>query len=132
MQRHRYSLFARVLSRVGLLSITGLALLLNACSSIPAPTEQIAVANVAVERATSAGSDRYAPLELKYATEKMDIARTAMAKKDYVLAQRMAEQAQLDAKLAELRTNMAKTALAVKSAGEGNQILRDEINRAGP
>ena len=99
------------------------------CASTPAPTEQIAVSKAAVTTAARGGGNEFAPLELKSATEKMDRAERAMAEKDYVLAGRLAEQAQVDAKLAETKTAVARAQTAVEDAQESNRVLREEIKR---
>ncbi len=99
------------------------------CASIPAPTEQFAVSNAAISSATRSGGNEHAPLELKSAMDKMERAEQAMQKEDYLLAGRLAEQAQLDAKLAETKTDLAKTQKTVDNTLESNRVLREEINR---
>ncbi|MEQ6342444.1 MAG: DUF4398 domain-containing protein [Gammaproteobacteria bacterium] len=99
------------------------------CASIPAPTEQLAVSKAAVTSATRSGGNEFAPLELKSAMEKMEGAERAMDAKDYPLAKRLAEQAQLDAKLAETKAGLAKAQKAVDDAQESNRVLREEIKR---
>jgi hypothetical protein len=99
------------------------------CASIPAPTEQLAVSQAAVTSATRDGGNEFAPLELKAATDKMQRAELAMSKNDFPLAKQLAEEAQLDAKLAETKTDLAKAQKSVDDARESNRVLRDEINR---
>lgn len=118
--------------RIGLPIMGVMVLGMSGCASIPAPTEQIAVSKSAVTRASSAGSNEYAPVELKSATEKMSAAEQAMAKEDYLRAQRLAEQAQVDAKLAETKAALAKAQLAKSNTEDSNRILREEIGRAVP
>jgi hypothetical protein len=109
---------------------TGLAiLLLIGCASVPAPTEQIAASKTAVDKALSAGSNEFAPLQLKSALDKMESAERAMGEKNYVLARQLAEQAEIDAQLAQV---MARTGKAQKAAGalqESSRVLRQEIDR---
>ena len=59
----------------------------------------------------------------------MERAEQAMQKEDYLLAGRLAEQAQLDAKLAETKADLAKTQKTVDDTLESNRVLREEINR---
>lgn len=122
----------RFMKRIGLPAIAGIAIAMTGCASIPPPTEQLAVSKAALTRASSAGSNEHAPVELRSATEKMSAAELAMAKEDYLRAQYLAEQAQVDANLAETRSSLAKAQLAVGSAEESNRILREEIGRAAP
>lgn len=105
------------------------ALLAVGCASLPAPTEQIAVSRAAVSSAVSDGGNEYAPLLLKSAVDKMAGAERAMTDKDYLHARRLAEQAQLDAKLAETTADYGKAQKAVDSAQESNRVLREEIGR---
>ena len=132
MKIHSYHERSQTLVRVGLLPLVGIVILMTGCASMPAPTEQMAVSKAALTRATSAGSNEYAPVELKSAMDKMNAAEKAMGKEDYIEAQRLAEQAQLDAKLAETKAASAKAQLAVRNAEESNRVLREEINRAAP
>jgi hypothetical protein len=118
--------------RIGLPAIAGVAIAMTGCASIPPPIEQIAVSKAALIRASSAGSNEHAPVELRSATEKMSAAELAMSKEDYLRAQNLAEQAQVDAKLAETKSALAKAQLAVGSAEESNRILREEIGRSAP
>lgn len=99
------------------------------CASIPAPTEQLAVAKTEVTSAIRDGGNEFAPLELKSATDKMESAERAMAADDYILAKRLAEQAQLDAKLAATKSALAKTQKSVDQSTESNRVLREEIKR---
>ena len=102
---------------------------ISACATPPPPLELIAVSKAAVNDANVAGANELAPIQYKSAMDKMGAAEVAMAQKDYPLAQQLAEQAQVDAKLA---TAMARGAKAKKSADalqEDSRILTQEINR---
>ncbi len=120
----------RMMSWVGVPTVIAVtAIFMVGCASIPAPTEQLAVSKAAVTSATRSGGNEFAPLELKSAMEKMGAAERAMDAKDYPLAKRLAEQAQLDAKLAETKAGLAKAQKAVDDAQESNRVLREEIKR---
>ncbi|KAF0191281.1 MAG: ompA/MotB domain-containing protein [Gammaproteobacteria bacterium] len=84
------------------------AILASGCASTPAPTEQLAVSRAAITSAVRNGGEEYAQLELKAAVENMEGAERAMTANDYVLAGRLAEQAQRDATLAETKTGLAR------------------------
>lgn len=87
-----------MLHKIGITAMA--ALLMAGCAGIPAPTEQLAVSKDAVESASSAGGNEYAPLQLKSAMDKMDAAQQAMTAENYALAKQLAEEAQVDAQLA--------------------------------
>lgn len=105
------------------------AIFIAGCASVPAPTEQIAVSKAAVNNALSAGGSEFSPLQLKSAIEKMDAAERAMADKNYVLARELAEQAQLDAKLAGTMARSTKAQKAADALQEDSRVLRQEIDR---
>lgn len=105
------------------------ALLFSACATTPAPTEQMAISRAAVNNATSAGGNEYAPIQLKSAMVKMDAAERAMTEKDYVHARQLAEQAQVDAQLAEATARSAKAQKAADALQEDTRILREEMQR---
>ena len=109
--------------------LLGATLLAAGCASMPAPTEQVAVSRAAVKSAINQGGNEFAPLETKSAIDKMAAADRAMAEKKYLEAKRLAEQAQLDAKLAETKADYAKTQKAVENSQESNRVLREEIDR---
>ncbi|SJM90372.1 DUF4398 domain-containing protein [Crenothrix polyspora] len=112
------------------LAVTAACVILTAgCAGIPAPTEQMAVSKAAVNSANSAGGNEFAPLQLKSAMDKMDGAEKAMTAEDYPLARQLAEQAQVDAQLASATARSAKAQKAATALHEGNQILRQEIDR---
>ncbi len=104
-------------------------LALAACASLPAPTAQMAVSRAAVATAFADGAGEYAPLELKSAQDKMEHAERAMAREDYGVARTLAEEAQLDAQLAEKKTEAAKAQKAAAATQEGNRVLREELER---
>ena len=105
------------------------AIIMAGCASNPPPTEQMAVSRAAVNNASSAGASEFAPVQLKSAMEKMDAAERAMTEKEYVLARHLAEQAQVDAQLAESTARSAKAQKAADALKEDSRILRQELDR---
>lgn len=121
-----------IMTRVGLGGLIALMMFMIGCATVPAPTEQMAVSKASIERATSVGGNEFSPVELRSAVDKMNAAEKAMAEEKYVKARRLAEQAQVDAQLAETKTALSKAELAVKSAEDSDRILRQEIDRIAP
>lgn len=113
----------------GLVTSLAAASFLIACASTPAPTEQMALSRAAVSNATSAGGNEYAPVQLKSAVDKMDAAERAMSAKDYVRARQLAEQAQVDAQVAEATARSAQAKKAADALQDDSRILRQEIDR---
>ncbi|MDE2388753.1 MAG: DUF4398 domain-containing protein [Betaproteobacteria bacterium] len=102
---------------------------LAGCASIPAPNEQLAASKAAVDNALSAGGNEFAPLQLKSAIDKMDAAERAMGDKNYLLARQLAEEARIDAKLAEMKARTSKAQKAADVMQESNRVLHQEIDR---
>lgn len=118
------------LARLGVPALAvGAALLAAACASAPPPTDQLAVSTAAVASAVSAGSGQFAAADLKLARDKLDRANLAMTSKDHVLARSLAEEAQVDARLAEARANSAKAQKAADELQESRRVLREEMDR---
>nr|WP_298118052.1 DUF874 family protein [uncultured Pseudomonas sp.] len=113
--------------KLALLAI-GASLLLAGCASNP-PDEQIAVSQMAVDSAFSAGAPEFATLEMKQAQEKLKEAELAMQEENYQEAERFAEQAEWDARLAERKARAAKAQNTLQEAQKtieqlGNETLR--------
>lgn len=106
---------------------------LAACSSTPAPTEQMAVSRTTVNRVAAAPAvATSAPAQLQQAREKLMQAEKAMAEKDYVAARRLAAEAEVDARVAETRADAASNAANLTQVQDGIRALQEEINRRSP
>ncbi len=117
----------KILSPLAVLMLVSL----SACSTMKTPaTADVAVSKAAVDNAVGAGGAEFAPLEMSAAREKMRLANAAMAAKDYPLAIELANQAQVDAKLAQSKANSAKAQAAANALQEDIRIMREEMNRA--
>ena len=112
---------------VGVLGCAMVAI--SGCAGVAPPTEQMAVSKSALASAASAGGGEFASLEMRSAQEKMDGATRAMQKEDYETARRLAESAEVDARLAEKKAQSAKARKAADVTQEDIRVLREEINR---
>lgn len=104
------------------------ALALAACASPPPPKEQLAIANSAVDQASSNAAD--APAELASARDKLSRANAAMAAKDYVGARQLADQAAADAALAQAKARSARSDRALSELTESIRQLQAQLNRS--
>ncbi len=119
-----------VRSLTATVTVTAVFLLaLGACATPPMPTEQLAVAEAAVQRANTTSTQEAAPTELAIAVGKLARARTAVAAGDAMLARRMADEATVDAQLAEQHAAAARAGLAARESENAARVLREEINR---
>lgn len=112
--------------------LTCSVLFLTACASTPPPTEQMAVSKAAVTSALSSGGSEFASVEMKAAQEKLEHAAKALEKEDYENARWLAEQAQIDATLAEKKAQSAKAQKAANVIQNDIRVLSEEINRKSP
>lgn len=99
------------------------------CATSSAPTEQMALSRAAVDTALNAGGNEYAPVQLQTAMNKMDAAEKALAREDYAEARKLAEQAEVDAKLASAMARSAKAQKASAAVQDDIRVLRQEIDR---
>ncbi len=127
LQTHRTPSTALRLALAGL-AAAGLA----ACASAPVPNEQLAVAEAAVQRANSTGTQELAAVQLQRASGKLASAREAMGSKDYERARRLAEQAEADALVAESHAMSARSRLAAQESQDAARVLREELARKSP
>ncbi len=81
----------------------------------------------AVNRAVSAEATQYAPLEMKSAQDKLFQMERAAGERNAVAARLLAEQAEVDANLAERKAYAAKQAQLLKQSKNGIQVLKKEM-----
>jgi DNA repair ATPase RecN len=107
-------------------------LVLAACASSPIPNEKIAVAQASVQRAEQSGAPELAPVELSTARDKLQRAEKAAADHDAQPATMLAEQANVDAELAEATAQEHRSHKAETELEASLQALREEANRPSP
>ncbi len=96
-----------------------------ACASTPMPVEKLAVAKSSLDRAEQAQAAQFAQVELNSARNKYAAAQAAADKNDAEVAARLADQADLDAQLAEA---MARAKQQDQLVSEMDASLRDLRN----
>lgn len=99
------------------LAVLGLA----GCANDPAPNEQLRLSEQALEQAKAVGATEQVP-EFKLAEEKLARAKSNMLAESYRDARMRAEQAELDARLAEARVLNQKSE-------EQLQVMQSRIKR---
>ena len=103
---------------------------LSACASTPIPNEKIAVAKSSVQRAEQSGAPEFAPVELAAARDKLARAEKAASDHDAQPATMLAEQANVDAQLAEATANQQKSHKAAMEFDASMAALRQESMRS--
>ncbi|HUQ11089.1 MAG TPA: DUF4398 domain-containing protein [Steroidobacteraceae bacterium] len=105
------------------------ALGIVACASAPMPVDKLAVAKAAVERAEQAQAAQFAQVELTTARNKLSAAQAAADKRDADVAARLADQADVDAQLAEATARAKQQEQMVTQMEASLQDLRNEALR---
>jgi hypothetical protein len=105
---------------------------MTACASGPVPLEQLAVAKESVQRAEQAGATELAPVELSTARDKLQRAEHAAQDHDGQVATRLADQANVDAQLAEATAREHKSHQAEMELQASLQALRQESSGSPP
>ena len=114
---------------------TGAAIALSlivtaACAGSPVADETIAVAKAAVQRAEQSGAPQAAPVELAAARDKLARAEKANADHRPKPAIALADQATIDAQVAEATAQKERAAKAAAEFDASMSTLRQESNRA--
>ena len=102
---------------------------LAACATTPMPNEKIAVARASVQRAEQSGAPELAPVEMAAARDKLTRAERAAADREAQPANELAEQADIDARLAEATAQQQRSHRAAMESDANMQALRNESMR---
>ena len=100
-----------------------------ACASVPEPKAEISAADLALRRAEQADAGHGAPLELRTARDQYEAAQQAVSAGEYLEARRLAENATVDAQLAEAKAREARAKSVATDAEENLDALQGEANR---
>jgi hypothetical protein len=107
-----------------------IALCAVGCVTTPVPNEKIAVAKSSVQRAEQSGAPELAPVEMAAARDKLARAEKAAADHDAQPATQLAEQANVDAQLAEATAQEQRSRKAATEFDANLQALRQESLRS--
>lgn len=104
-----------------------ICLALAACAA-PRPDPEIFDAAVrAIERAEAMGGDELAPVEMRFAREKLASAELGMEKQKYDVAVYLMEEAEINAELAIEKSRTAKSRRAANEQRKINQELEERL-----
>ncbi|MDF3194769.1 MAG: hypothetical protein CVV09_15320 [Gammaproteobacteria bacterium HGW-Gammaproteobacteria-13] len=101
--------------------------MLSACASDPAPNEQLRLTEQALSQAKALGISAEQSASLRLAEEKLALAQTAMQDEDYKQARVYAEQAELDARLAEAEHLTEKSQQQLAELSNAINRLRKQL-----
>ena len=117
----------------GIAACAATVVVLAACATTsPVPNEKIAVAKASVQRAEGSGAPELAPVEMAAARDKLNRAEQANAAKQLLPASELADQANVDAQLAEADAQQQRSHKAAMEFDASMQALRQESMRSSP
>ncbi|MGA2562818.1 MAG: DUF4398 domain-containing protein [Steroidobacteraceae bacterium] len=127
MNEHKYSLTA--FSAGALICLSGI----SGCATTRMPTDHFALAQASIERAEQAGATELAPVELQAARDKLAAAKASPHNSaGAIAAARLADEAQVDGRLAEASAQAARSRRAANELDRSLDALRAETNRSTP
>ena len=104
-----------------------ISLALVSCATTKPDPTAFATAEEAIAAAERAGAEELAPMELRFAREKLDAARRGMETKQFDISFWLIEESEINS---ELAIEKSRTALAQRKANElrrENEVLREEL-----
>ncbi len=102
-------------------------LLLGACATTPPDPSVFESAERAIEAAERAGAEELSPTELKFARERLELARTAVENKKYPESLLAIEQSEINSELAIEKSRAALERRKVNELRRSNELLREEL-----
>ena len=103
---------------------------IGGCSSTPPPREAVSQAELAVTQAGQGRAPQYAAPELNKARDKLTEAKRAMDAERHAEARRLAEQALVDAQLAEAKAQAEQQRQVLQELRKSIEALKQEAERA--
>lgn len=132
--RSKYRTSQRIRNAVALALGVSLLSVLSACSSVSnLAQERVAQSETSVQQAQQTlGKSEYGAVELQQAREKLDAAKTSLAKGQGPQAERLAGQAHLYAELAVAKSQSADARKSANEVLASLETLRQETERNTP
>lgn len=104
-----------------------LAALLTSCSTTRVPPNAFDDAQAAIDSAARAGAQEHAPVELRFARERLSEAYLGVEYKDWEKVLVLIEQSEINSELAIEKTRTAKIRNEVTELARQNAILREDF-----
>lgn len=109
------------------LLLSFLFLLLGACVTTPPDPSVFDSAERAIEAAERAGAEELSPTELRFARDRLELARTAVDNKKYDEALMAIERSEINSELAIEKSRAAIERRRVNELRQSNELLREEL-----
>ena len=102
-------------------------LALAACATARVSPEAFTSAEQAILAAEQAGAEELAPVELKFARDKLEFARKGEEKRKYDVSLFLVEESEINSELAIEKSRTAKLRRKVNELRRSNEMLREEL-----
>ena len=103
------------------------SLVLLSCSTAAPGPEIFAVAEQAILAAERAGAEELAPVELRFAREKLAEARLGVEKRQNTVAMYLVEESEINSELAIEQSRAAQSRRKVNELRRANEVLKEEL-----
>ncbi len=120
-------ILARARGVAARLGVVALLAPLAGCAQAPVPHEALSTADLALARARAAGAADYASIELARAAAKLEAAHAAIQAKAHEQARALAEQALVDAELAEVMAQIANEKASARRLREDVELQHRQL-----
>lgn len=104
-----------------------LTLMLAACATTKPDPAAFVTAEQAIAAAERAGAEELAPVELRFAREKLEAARKGMESKQFDVAFWLIEESEINSELAIEMSRTAKERRKVNELRRENEVMREEF-----
>jgi len=105
-----------------------LCLTLASCTTVRPDTAIFEVAEQAIQAAEAVGGDEFAPVEMRFAREKLASARKGMEKEKYDVSVYLVEESEINAELAIEKSRTAKVRRQVNELRKRNEELEARLH----
>lgn len=103
--------------------------LLTACATPKPSPDALESAERAIETAVLAGAEQHAPVELRFARERLAEAQKGMERKSYEKAFYLIDQSEINSELAIEKSREAKVRAALSEQLKQNEVLSEDFKR---
>ena len=105
------------------------AILLLSCATPKPSTDAFNSAERGIESAIQAGAEQHAPVELRFAREKLAEARKGMEQKSYEKAFYLIDQSEINSELAVEKSREARVRAELAEQQKLNEVLSEDFTR---
>lgn len=110
-----------------ILPLVGLFMIVGGCTTAVVLTDHVELARSAITRAVAADATQYAPVEMRAAQDKLSALDRALGEKRFDQVRVLAQQAEVDGRLAETKARAQKTQDLLKIEEQGIEVLKHEM-----